>query len=84
MDGDGTPSALKDVGDTAGTVGDRAGSRLERMGLERTTGSLLLVVVGVLVLAFPELISLTVGVGAIVLGVLALASAEGVLGREES
>lgn len=73
-------STLEDVEERAGAVGERTGSRLERMGLEQTTGGVLLVLLGVSVLAFPELISLTVGVGAIVLGVLALAAADGELG----
>lgn len=60
----------------AANVADRTGSRLERMGLGRTTGGVVLVTAGILVLAQPELLTLVVGVGCIVLGVLVLASAD--------
>lgn len=62
--------------DRAGTVAEETGSRLERLGLGRTVGGLIMVVGGILVLAMPELLTLVVGVGSILLGVLALASAD--------
>lgn len=62
--------------DRADTVAEETGSRLERLGLGRIVGGLTMVVGGILVLAMPELLTLVVGVGSILLGVLALASAD--------
>lgn len=69
-------SEVGEIEDRLGAVGAETGSRLERMGLGRTVGGVLLVVAGVLVLVRPELLTLVVGIGAILLGVLAVATAD--------
>lgn len=63
---------------TAKELGNRSASFLARFGLNRLASGVLLVVLGVLVLAFPELIVWTVGIGSIVLGILVLAYSPGV------
>lgn len=54
--------------------GERSGTLLESLGFSRLAGGILLILLGALILALPEFIVWFVGIGAIVLGVLTLAS----------
>ncbi len=57
-------------------VGEQGGSFFERLGISRLAGAVTLMVLGIVVLVFPELVWLFVGVGSLILGLLVLLSAE--------
>lgn len=74
-DTQGTPFATRQIDAALERAAQRAGERFDRFGLGRAAGGIVLVVVGALVLAIPELVTWAVALGAIAMGTLLLWSA---------